>query len=45
MTLRRLKRGLAGEPDPLEYKEKKEELATLKKLEDCGEIDLRYLVF
>ena len=43
MTWRRFKRGLAGEPDPLEYEEKKEELAKLKKLEICGEIDLRYL--
>lgn len=43
MTWRRFKRGLAGEPDPLEYKQKQEELALLKQLEIRGEIDLRYL--
>jgi hypothetical protein len=36
---RRFKRGLAKEPDPLEYKQKHEELALLKKLKnsDFGE--------
>jgi len=43
LTWRRFRRGLAGEPDPLEYKEKYEELADLKRLEIRGEIDLRYL--
>ncbi len=43
MTWRRFKRGLAGEPDPLEYKQKYEELADLKKRENKSEIDLRYL--
>ncbi|MBW4457126.1 MAG: IS630 family transposase [Nostoc indistinguendum CM1-VF10] len=43
MTWRRFKRGLAGQPDPLEYKEKQEELTVLKKQDKFGEIDLRYL--
>lgn len=43
MTWRRFKRGLVGEPDPLEYKEKKEELTHLMQKEQRGEIDLRYL--
>jgi transposase len=43
MTWRRFKRGLAGEPDPLEYKEKKSELTHLIQKEQRGEIDLRYL--
>jgi transposase len=43
LTWRRFKRGLAGEPDPLEYKQKYEELADLKKRENKSEIDLRYL--
>lgn len=43
MTWRRFKRGLGGEPDPLEYKEKKEELTSLIQKEQRGEIDLRYL--
>ncbi len=43
MTWRRFKRGLAGEPDPLEYKEKQEELTALKQQDKCGKIDLRYL--
>jgi transposase len=43
MTWRRFKRGLAGEPDPLEYKEKQEELTVLKQQDKSGEIDLRYL--
>jgi hypothetical protein len=34
---------LAGEPDPLEYKEKELELTKLKEQEKRGEIDLRYL--
>lgn len=43
MTWKRFKRGLAGEPDPLDYKQKQSELADLKQLKICGEIDLRYL--
>jgi transposase len=43
MTWRRFQRGLAGEPDPLEYKEKELELTKLKEQENRGEIDLRYL--
>ncbi len=43
MTWRRFKRGKAGEPDALEYQEKKEELTSLKHKEKLGEIDLRYL--
>jgi transposase len=43
MTWRRFQRGLAGEPDPLEYKEKELELTKLKEQEKRGEIDLRYL--
>jgi len=43
MTWRRFQRGLAGEPDPLEYKEKELALTKLKEQEKCGEIDLRYL--
>ncbi|PAX60071.1 IS630 family transposase [Brunnivagina elsteri] len=36
----RIKRGVAGQPDPIEYKEKKEELENLKRQEDAGKIDL-----
>jgi transposase len=43
MTWRRFQRGLVGEPDPLEYKEKELELTKLKEQEKRGEIDLRYL--
>jgi transposase len=43
MTRRRFQSGLAGEPDPLEYKEKELELTKLKEQEKRGEIDLRYL--
>lgn len=43
ITWRRIKRGVAGEPDELIYKQKKEELEDLKKQDDRGEIDLRYV--
>ena len=43
LTWRRFKRGLTGEPDPLEYQQKSEEIAEFKKREKSGEIDLRYL--
>lgn len=43
MTWRRLKRGLAGKPDPIEYAQKQQELEELRQLHYQGEIDLRYL--
>jgi hypothetical protein len=43
MSWHRLKRGVAGEPNPEEYKTKKQELEELKQQEDRGEIDLRYV--
>ena len=43
MLWKRFKRGLAGQPDPLEYEEKKRELALLKQQEEAGKIELRYL--
>jgi transposase len=43
MSWHRIKKGVAGEPDALIYKEKKEELEKLKKREEKGEIDLRYV--
>jgi hypothetical protein len=43
MTWRRIKKGLAGKPEAtLFYKEKVTELAVFKKLDEQGEIDLRY---
>lgn len=42
MSWRRLKKGVAGEPDPEEYQQKKQELEHLQKLDVLGEIDLRY---
>jgi hypothetical protein len=38
-----MRRGVGGKPDPIEYKEKKENLSELKQLEDEGKIDLYYL--
>lgn len=43
MSWHRIKRGVAGQPEPEEYKRKKQELEELKKQEDRGEIDLRYV--
>jgi transposase len=43
MTWRRIKKQVAGEPDPLVYKEKVEELTKLKNRDREGEIDLRYV--
>ena len=43
MTWHRIKRSVAGKPEPSIYKEKKEELSELKKQEQRGEIDLRYV--
>ncbi|MBE9183914.1 hypothetical protein IQ270_04030 [Microcoleus sp. LEGE 07076] len=38
-----MRRGVGGEPDPIEYKEKQAQLSELQRLEDLGEIDLYYL--
>jgi transposase len=43
LTWRRIKKQVAGEPDPLIYKAKTEELTELKKRDRDGEIDLRYV--
>jgi hypothetical protein len=43
MSWHRMRRGVGGKPDPIEYKEKKENLSELKQLEDEGKIDLYYL--
>lgn len=43
MSWHRLRRDVAGKPDPLEYKEKKAQLEEYKRLEDEGEINLYYL--
>jgi transposase len=43
MTWRRIKKQVAGEPDPLIYKAKVEELTKLKNRDRAGEIDLRYV--
>jgi transposase len=43
MTWRRIKKQVAGEPDPLIYKAKVEELTRLKNRDLAGEIDLRYV--
>ncbi len=43
VTWRRIKRGVAGEPEESVYKQKKEELEELRKQDDRGEIDLRYV--
>jgi len=40
MSWRRIKKRVAGEPEPTVYQEKKKELEELKKPEDRGEIDL-----
>lgn len=39
MSWHRIKRGVGGEPDALEYKEKKVELEDLKRQDDRGEIN------
>ena len=38
-----MRSGVGGEPDPIEYKEKKAQLSELQRLEDSGQIDLYYL--
>jgi transposase len=43
MSWHRIKRGVAGEPDASEYKEKKVELEELKKQDDKGEINLVFV--
>jgi transposase len=43
MSWRRIKKQVAGEPDPLIYKAKAEELTRLKDRDRAGEIDLRYV--
>jgi transposase len=43
LTWRRIKKQVAGQPDPLIYKAKREELSELKKRDRAGEIDLRYV--
>ena len=43
MSWHRIRRGVGGKPDPIEYKEKTEKLSELKQLEDEGKIDLYYL--
>ena len=42
MGWRRIRRRVGGQPDPLEYERKKNELESLKEAEQRGEIDLRY---
>ena len=43
MSWHRIRRGVAGKPDPEEYKAKKQELEELKQQAERGEIDLRYV--
>ena len=43
MSWHRIKRGVAGQPEPEEYKRKKHELEEFQQQEDRGEIDLRYV--
>jgi transposase len=43
MSWHRMRRDVFGKPDPLEYKDKKEKLSELKRLEDEGKINLYYL--
>lgn len=43
MTWHRMRRGVGGEPDPVEYSEKQTKLEEFKRLEDQGEINLYYL--
>lgn len=43
MRWRRLRRVLAGKPDPLEYESKRQHLEALKRQDEQGELDLRYL--
>jgi len=43
MTWHRMRREVGGEPDRIEYKEKKAQLEEFKRLESAGEINLYYL--
>ena len=43
MSWHRMRRDVAGKPNPLEYKEKKAQLEEFKRLEDEGKINLYYL--
>ena len=43
MSWHRIKRGVAGQPEPEDYKIKKQELEEFQQQEDRGEIDLRYV--
>jgi transposase len=43
MSWHRIKRRVGGEPEPLEYKEKKAELEKLKQQDDKGQINLFYV--
>ncbi|MFM2303599.1 MAG: hypothetical protein RLZZ135_1009 [Cyanobacteriota bacterium] len=43
MSWHRMRRGVRGKPDPLDYAEKKAKLTELKQLEDAGKINLYYL--
>lgn len=43
MSWRRLRRSLAGKPDPVEYETKRQQLDVLKCQDAQGEVDLRYL--
>jgi len=40
MSWHRMRRGVGGKPDPIEYKEKTEKLSKLKQLEDEGKMAL-----
>lgn len=43
MSWRRLRRLLAGKPDPVEYETKRHQLESFKRQDEQGELDLRYL--
>lgn len=43
MTWRRLRKTLAKQPDPVEYERKKQQLEALKRQDEQGELDLRYM--
>jgi len=43
MSWHRMRRGVGGKPDPIEYKEKTKNLSELRHLEDEGKLDLYYL--
>lgn len=43
MSWHRMRRGLGGEPNPQEYREKQAQLEEFQRLDELGEIDLYYL--